>query len=222
MYFQFLIEDQSTEILVGHVMEKLEEKYPDKDIQFNSKSFKGIGHLPTKGNLMERKGGNLLNNLPLYLRGFDRTLEKMEHAAIIIVLDNDKRDCKMFQQQLNQIAIDVKMVTDYVFCIAIKEMEAWLLGDSEAIFKAYPEARRKYLKDYVQDGIVETWEVLANMIYPGGLTKLLKVSKNSYNETGMSKCEWADKIGHQLVLENNSSPSFQEFIVALKKRIELT
>ena len=32
MYFQFLIEDQSTEILVGHVMEKLKEKYPDKGL----------------------------------------------------------------------------------------------------------------------------------------------------------------------------------------------
>ena len=35
MYFQFLIEDQSTEILVGHVMEKIKEKYPDKEILYD-------------------------------------------------------------------------------------------------------------------------------------------------------------------------------------------
>ena len=48
MYFQFLIEDQSTEILVGHVMEKLKEKYPEKEILYDSKPFKGIGHLPMR------------------------------------------------------------------------------------------------------------------------------------------------------------------------------
>lgn len=60
MYFQFLIEDRSTEILVGHVMEKLKNKYSDKEIYYDIKSFSGIGHLRTTGNLMERKGGNLL------------------------------------------------------------------------------------------------------------------------------------------------------------------
>lgn len=220
MYFQFLIEDKSTEILVKHIMEKLKTKYPNKDINFDSKSFNGIGHLPTAGNLMERKGGNLLNNLPMYLRGFDRSLANMEHAAIIVVLDNDQRDCKIFQQSLNQLAKSVILFTDYVFCIAVKEMEAWLLGDENAIFSAYPDARRKYLKSYQQDGICDTWEVLANMVYPGGLVKLCKMSKNSYNETGKSKCEWADKIGEQLDLERNISPSFQYFLTELESRIE--
>ena len=36
MYFQFLIEDQSTEILVGHVMGKLKEKYPEKEILYDT------------------------------------------------------------------------------------------------------------------------------------------------------------------------------------------
>ena len=30
MYFQYLIEDASTEILVGEVMKKLQDKYPGK------------------------------------------------------------------------------------------------------------------------------------------------------------------------------------------------
>lgn len=72
MYFQFLIEDLSTEILIKHVINKLKEKFPDKDIYADTKSFKGIGQLSNKGNLMERKGSNLLNNLHMYLRGFDR------------------------------------------------------------------------------------------------------------------------------------------------------
>lgn len=221
MYFQFLIEDQSTAVLVGHVMEKMELMYPEKELYYDIKSFKGIGHLPTKGNLMERKGGNLLNNLKIYLRGYDRALVHMERAAIVVVLDNDQREYEKFHKHLNQIVTDAGIQTDCVFCIAVKEMEAWLLGDEEAILEAYPEARRKYLKAYSQDGICETWEVLANMVYPGGLAQLHKISQNSYTETGKAKCEWADKIGEKLVLKRNVSPSFQNFIKSLQSRIEV-
>lgn len=220
MYFQFLIEDASAEILIGHVMGKLQDKYPEKEILFDTKSFTGIGHLRTTGNLMERKGGNLLNNLHIYLRGFDRSLSSMENAAIIVVLDNDQRDVEKFRQDLEQVAKESLMFTDHVFCIAVKEMEAWLLGDEEAIEKAYPMIKKKYLKTYEQDGICDTWEVLANMVYPGGVSGLRKKSKSSYSETGKAKCEWADKIGRELILENNISPSFRKLLSALQIRIE--
>ncbi len=48
------------------------------------------------------------------------------------------------------------ILCDYVFCIAVKEMEAWLLGDREAIQKAYPMQRRQYIKKYRQDEICDT------------------------------------------------------------------
>lgn len=220
MYFQFLIEDLSTEILIKHVINKLKEKYPDRDIYADTKSFKGIGQLSMKGSLMERKGGNLLNNLHMYLRGFDRSLSSMEGAAIIVVLDNDNRDFKTFKEELDIIAKETVMLTECVFCIAVKEMEAWLLGDENAICKAYPMAKKKYIKDYEQDGICDTWQVLANIVYPGGLVGLQKKAKNSYSEIGKAKCEWADKIGANLVLEENQSPSFRFFISKLQSKIE--
>ena len=153
MYFQFLIEDLSTEILINHVIEKLKAKYPDREIYADTKSFKGIGHLATHGNLMERKGGNLLNNLHMYLRGFDRSLASMKQAAIIVVLDNDKRDPEVFRQELENVAKETVKLTDCVFCVAVKEMEAWLLEDENAIWEAYPSAKKKFLRDYEQDGI---------------------------------------------------------------------
>ena len=60
-----------------------------------------------------------MNNLPLYLRGFDRALAKMPQVAIFVVLDNDKREYVKFQNT--------------AVCIAVKEMEAWLSGDEIAI-----------------------------------------------------------------------------------------
>ncbi len=48
-----------------------------------------------------------------------------------------------------------------------------------------------------------------------------KKSKNSYSEIGRAKSEWADKIGMELTLENNNSPSFRKFLNALQRRIEV-
>ena len=220
MYFQFLIEDKSTEILVKHVMEKLQTLYPEKTIYYNSRSYAGIGTLKAEGSLYERKGGMLLNNLRAYLRGFDRSLSDIPDAAIVVVLDNDKRDYETFKSQLEQAAKESVMLTDYVFCIAVKEMEAWLLGDEKAIIGAYPLAKRKYLDEYEQDGICDTWQVLADMVYPRGLRGLKKKAVTAYADIGRAKCEWADKIGCLLDLDNNNSPSFCRFIQELRLRIE--
>jgi hypothetical protein len=221
MYFQFLIEDQSTEILVNHVICKLQEHYPEYEIYADVKSFSGIGHFTKSGSTMERKTGKLLNDLPKYLRGIDKKLRNMGRtAAIIIVLDNDNRDPEAFYKQLEQMASDNGILTDHVFCVAVKEMEAWLLGDPTAIEKAYPEVRKTMAKNYVQDGICDTWEVLANMVYPGGLTNLKKKAGRAYTEIGKAKAEWADRIGAEIHLEGNHSPSFRFFVQELVKRIE--
>ncbi len=219
MYFQFLIEDRSTEILVNHVMDKLKDQYTGNDIFWNVKPFSGIGHLQKKGNAMQQKTGKLLNNLPRYMRGIGKALQKMPNAALIIVLDNDKRDIQQFRQELEDTAISNMVLCDYAFCVAIKEMEAWLLGDAEAIRTAYPNAKMQYIKKYEQDAICETWEVLADMVYPKGLSELRKKAGNAYTEIGKAKCEWADRIGRYLRLHGNNSPSYQHFINELEKRI---
>lgn len=100
-----------------------------------------------------------------------------------------------------------------------KEMEAWLLGDEKAILVAYPEMKRKCLKEYQQDDLCDTWEVLANAVYSGGLAGLRKKAKNPYSEIVKGKCEWADEIGKRLDFNENKSPSFQEFLTALQSRI---
>lgn len=219
MYFQFLIEDKSTNILVNHVMKKLAGQYREKEVIWDIKSFGGIGHLRKKGNALEQKTGKLLNDLPMYMKAFSKVLQNMEYAALVIVLDNDKRDVEHFKSELENVAASNMILCDYVFCIAIKEMEAWLLGDTEAIKEAYPNAKMQYIKKYEQDAICETWELLADIVYPRGLSRLKKNAGGSYSEIGKVKCEWADKIGSCLHLHENVSPSYQYFINELEKRI---
>lgn len=219
MYVQFLIEDKSTEKLVCHVMDKLKVRYSDKYIDYDTRAFKGIGHLPKKGTAIERKTGQLLNDLPMFLRAFDKKLRKLPGAAIIVVLDNDKRDQTEFKRQLKEMSEQNMILIDHAFCIAVKEMEAWLLGDIKAIEKAYPNAKRSAIKDYVQDEIGDTWEILANMIYPGGMNKLQKNAAGSYGLIGEMKAEWADRIGKKMELDQNISPSFNAFMRELTMRV---
>ena len=220
MYFQFLAEDQSTKILIDHVMKKIQSNYPEKNILWDIKFFSGIGHLSRKGTPFQQKTGKLLNDLPMYLRAFDKVLQAMNEGAIFVVLDNDKRDNQEFRRQLKNIATENMILSDLVFCIAVKEVEAWLLGDISAVESAYPNFKRAPQKKYIQDGICDTWEVLADMVYPGGLKELRKTAGYAYSEIGKAKAEWADKIGARLNIENNRSPSFQFFIRALTQRVE--
>lgn len=219
MYFQFLIEDQSSGILVNHIMEKIKNYYENADIIWDIKSFSGIGNLGNHGNIMERKTGKLLNDLPMYLKGFDKKLRNMKNVAIIVVLDNDNRDINGFRKELEEIAVRNMILCDHSFCIAVKEAEAWILGDREAILKTYPDAKIQHLKHYVQDGICATWEVLADIVYPRGLNGLRKKAGGSYTEIGKAKCEWADQIGVNMNLHDNESPSFCSFIETLENRI---
>ena len=106
---------------------------------------------------------------------------------------------------------------DHVFCIAVEEMEAWLLGDRNAVLKAYPSAKTSLLNDYEQDSICGTWEKLAGAVYPGGLAKFRKENK-TYQDIGKHKCEWALKIGEHMDVHRNCSPSFQFFVTAIEER----
>ena len=133
MHFQFLIEDQSSAVLIEIIMEKISSK--NEGITFNCKFFKGIGGFTKKNTVKETKSGKLLNDLATYLRGFNKSLQNIP-AVIIVVLDNDTRNTKAFLAELTRVAQQNMIYMDHVFCIAVEEVEAWLLGDEEAVVSA--------------------------------------------------------------------------------------
>ena len=215
MHFQFLVEDQSSAVLIKRIMDSIIKD--DAINTYNCKSFKGIGGFTKKNTVKETHSGKLLNDLAIYMRGFQRGLQGIE-ASLIIVLDNDENDPEEFKSQLNNVADMNSIQMDYVFCIAIEEIEAWLLGDESAIQKAYPKYKKNVLHDYQQDNICGTWEVLADVVYKGGMHEI-KMKKMSYMEIGKLKSEWADRIGSQMIFANNKSPSFIFFYEAICKRL---
>lgn len=215
MHFQFLIEDQSSAALIEILMRKI--SLGNENITFNCKSFKGIGGFTKKNTVKETKSGKLLNDLAIYLRGFNKSLQNIP-ATVIVVLDNDQHETEVFLTQLKQLAYQNKITVDCVFCIAVEEMEAWLLGDEAAIQAAYPSAKLAKLRTYKQDSICGTWEFLAEVVYPGGISKLKKECQ-TYMEVGKCKSEWAKNIGIHMDITCNNSPSFNYFIAEINKRI---
>lgn len=71
---------------------------------------------------------------------------------------------------------------------------------------------------YEQDSICGTWEVLADVVYPGGKAKMKKTCL-AYGEIGKIKSEWAVNIGRHMDWDNNKSPSFQFFTSEINRRV---
>lgn len=186
-------------------------------IQYNIKSFRGIGGFTPKNTVKETKTGKLLNDLATYMRGFNRSLKGIP-ATIVVVLDNDDRNPLQFEEELKSVAFQNMIDIDHVFCIAIEEVEAWLLGDEQALFLAYPQAKTAVLRSYRQDSICGTWEVLADAVYTGGLEKF-KRDCTSFVEVGKHKMEWSTRIGIHMDIHQNKSPSFNHFIHEVTSRI---
>lgn len=215
MFVYFLLEDMSSEVLIDSLMAKLQYKH--LDVFYRCRSFKGLGGFTKQNTVKETRTGKLLNDLSTYLRGFNKSLQYQPEAAVFVVLDNDDKYPVAFRAELEQVALNNDITIDHVFCIAVEEMEAWLLGDREALLQAYPTAKAQKLKDYEQDSICGTWEVLADIVYPKGI-KQFKKDFPTFMEVGQKKSEWAKQIGQYMDPERNISASFQFFWKELKKR----
>lgn len=199
MHFEILVEDQSGK----ESLDILTPKIVGDSHTFEVIAYKGLGRL--------------LVNLPKLLRGYGETYAGYPEnypAAVIVVCDLDKKCLKAFRQQLYKILNECNPKPLARFCIAIEEGEAWLLGDIPAIKSAYPKAKDKALKAYENDSVCDTWECLANAVYPGGEKAL---SKKGWQGVGREKSIWAEKIAPRMDVESNKSPSFLYFKNTLQR-----
>ncbi|MDR0881126.1 MAG: DUF4276 family protein [Candidatus Adiutrix sp.] len=153
----------------------------------------------------------LLNKLPALLRGMAKTAGI---DAVVVVLDNDTRDCRLFLSELKSLANHSAPALNCLFRLAVEELEAWYLGDREALKDAYPGIKLKLLDNYAQDASCGTWELLADAIFPGGPKA---VAQAGWPCPGIIKHEWAEKIGPAMSLEANVSPSFGKFRDGLRR-----
>jgi hypothetical protein len=204
MRIEILVEDSSGAKLIETLMPQIIGSSSDHTWRIHP--YRGIGRIPrgltARSDPAKRA---LLNQLPRVLAGYGKT-PGMD--AVVVVLDSDKRDCKAFLAELNDLLKQCSPAPTTLFRLAIEEMEAWLLGDRQALLAAYPKAKKEVLARYSQDSICGTWELLADAIYPGGRAI---IHKKGWPMPGQIKHEWAEKIAPHMDVENNASHSFGKF-----------
>jgi len=205
MHIEVLVEDSSgaklIEILLPTLIAPANEPHTWK-----IHAYKGIGRLPKglSGTADPAKRA-LLDQLPRVLTGNGRTPGV---DAVLVILDCDARDSQAFLAELKALVKRCQPAPRTLFGLAIEEMEAWLLGDRDALLAAYPRAKKEVLARYTQDSICGTWELLADAIHPGGSQA---IKKAGWPLPGKLKHEWAERIGPHLDPSRNVSPSFRTF-----------
>ena len=208
MHFEILVEDLSGEKALNILIPKI----IGISNTFKIHSYKGIGKIPLylhgKTNISARI---LLDRLPKLLNGYGKTYPKDSTSypvAVILVCDLDSNCLKGMRKELFTILDKCRLQPETRFCIAIEEIEAWILGDIYAIEKYYSNARRNVLNSYKNESICGTWERLADAIYPKGALGLTKLG---WQAIGREKSKWAENIAPHMKIGENKSQSFCYF-----------
>jgi len=213
MHIETLVEDSSAEKLLQVLLPQFLGPQGEPHT-WRVHADKGLGRIPqglaTKADPAKRI---LLDQLPRLLRGYGRT---PGIDAVVVVLDADKRDCAAFLAELKAAADACDSASDTLFRLAIEELEAWYLGDRDALLAAYPRVKLDVLGKYVQDSACDTWELLADAVHSGGSAA---IKKAGWPLPGQVKHEWAEKIGPFMVPERNISPSFGKLRDGLRRLV---
>lgn len=170
----------------------------------------------TTWNLISFQGkANLLANLEKRLKGYASWIPA--DYRIVVLVDEDRQDCRRLKSQLENAAAAAGLLTKtragnapftVLNRIAVEEIEAWFLGDVEALRAAYPGVpanlgqQAKYRNpDAVGGG---TWESLERVLQRAG-----------HFRGGLGKIDLARTMAQHLQPSRNRSASFQCFLAGL-------
>jgi len=171
----FFVEEDSMKVVLEHLLPML--GLEDKD-------FLIISHQGATD--LERK-------LRIRLRGWGESSDKF-----IILRDNDNGDCVKRKQKLLDISNDAQKLDRTYVRIVCQELEAWFLGDQQAIVEA----------GYIGNTKVRQHD---------NVDVIDKPSRRLFTHLkGYQKMDGARRIATTLVIERNSSQSFQVFVSLIR------
>lgn len=151
---------------------------------------------------------DLLRKLEQRLRGYARIPDS--DLRVVVIVDRDNDDCRELKHTLTKAC--ERSRCSALCRIAIEELEAWFLGDIEALQTAYPRvsprlAQRAAFRD--PDAIA------------GGTAEALEreLTRAGYFSTGMPKVEVARRVAAHMDPERNRSRSFQVLVEGLRRTV---
>lgn len=207
MRIEILTEDKSGSLTVERLVKRICSKAKiDADLYI--RPHRGCGSLPENFNARPAKfAGALLDLLPAKCRAYNSVFKGTD-TILIVVMDSDSNDPELLMERLQKVCKVCAPDIRNVIGLCVEEVEAWLLGDREAILKAYPNSDMKALDNYVQDSICGTWEQLCRVVCPDTYDRVIDVG---YPAIGEYKARWSKNISRYMLPENNVSPSFRAF-----------
>jgi hypothetical protein len=167
---------------------------------------RGKGRLPRDPvRVPDIRREGLLDQLPAKLRAYGRTLDPATDRLLVLV-DADDEPCLDLKRRLLETLESCDPRPVVLFRLAIEETEAFYLGDSQAIRKAFPQARLHLMQGYAQDSVCNTWELFQTVI----------------GDSTEDKVGWAERMAPHLGTawrgsDANSSPSFRQLCMGLLK-----
>lgn len=144
---------------------------------------------------------DLKKSVPTKLKAFSHWNEPI---GFIIMQDQDSNDCRLLKQELQALCNDYKSMP-VLIRIVCRELEAWYLGDMDAIQKAYPTFKAKNYSSKSKFRKPDQCNAKDE------LRKILP----SYQETSAAR-----NIAPHIKIDNNNSESFRQFVIGLKRFIQ--
>ena len=220
MLIEILSEDKSGAVVVERLAERISEN-EGLNVKVNVHPHRGCGSLPKDMTAKPPKfASSLLDLLPSELRAYNKVYAGKD-LILIIAMDSDDRDPQTLRQEIyscaSKFAPDIRSVVG----LSTEEIEAWILGDKNAIFDAYPDCNKEIIDSYEQDSVCGTWEILCRAISENA-EELIDIG---YPAIGHYKALWAENISKYMLPQKNVSPSFNTFkmtlITALKNPVPI-
>jgi hypothetical protein len=194
-WVEIFVEESSMEQAIRVLVPKIR---PDLEARFQVHAFQGVE--------------DMLGKLPDRLRGYAGWIP--EDWRIVVVRDEDRKDCVRLKAQIEKIARDAGLVPkgarrgdvvgQVLTRIAVEELEAWLLGDVPALARTYDRipATLGNQKSYRDVDAIKggTWEALERALQNAG-----------HFLGGLPKIQVAREVAENMDPDRNSSRSFQVF-----------
>ena len=210
MLIEILSEDKSGAVVVERLAERITEG-EGLNAQVCVHPHRGCGSLPKDMEAKPAKFANsLLDLLPAELRAYNKIYAGKE-LILIIAMDSDDKDPQALRQEIYAVASQYAPDIRSVVGISTEEVEAWILGDKKAIYEAYPDSNKDIIDSYEQDSVCGTWEILCRAISENA-EDLIEIG---YPAIGHYKALWAENISKYMLPQQNVSPSFNTFKMAL-------
>lgn len=215
MHLEILSEDRSGGVMLSTMLQTLRRKR-SYDFTFSIRPHRGKGYLPKNAaKPPPRDALGLQDLLAAKARAYARVLDP-DTNILIIVMDSDSEPYQRVESHLKSLLLPYISPLRYVIGMCTEEMEAWLLGDHEALRQAYPQTDWDCVMAYRQDSVCGTWEWLARCVDPENAERIIRIG---YPAVGHFKQEWCTEISRHMDPDRNRSPSFQRFLHRLEKMI---